>query len=100
MQNTPKHTCVYCGKTDCFECNYWLDQRNTPGGLVTKEYVHYRMGPEKSSIKGHGGQKFKITHLESMLVVYTTNLWHQGEIPVHLRNKFIPNATVEQENGH
>lgn len=104
-------TCKYCKKRDnlagwsnwqemvknqaCHDCNFWIEQLVAPANaFITKEYEHYRIGPEGApkDCRGHGGRAFKIRRFLDGFVVVCDNLWSQGTIPVHLRHKFTPNG--------
>jgi len=45
---------------------------------------HFIIGPEGEKYPGFGGQKFHIKFHDGREVI-TTNLWHQGKIPVSYR---------------
>lgn len=73
---------------------YWRLQCKDPRGLVICDWNHYRICPIENNsdqYKGYGGSKFKITYLDGS-VVYTTNLWSQGVIPVVYRHLYKNNA--------
>jgi hypothetical protein len=87
----------------CFGCAFWLVKtRDTwtkdPSTVRTEKYQHYHIGDEKADgpkdWRGHAGHPFRITFNDGR-VVETTNLWAQGEIPEHFRDRLPPNAKVE-----
>ena len=57
---------------------------------------HYLVAPEdEKGMRGFGGSKFHIRWIEGPFKgqeAITTNLWHQGEIPVFLRSQLPDNA--------
>ena len=111
--------CVECGEIDignwepktterlkrlgvCFGCDHWL--RLVPGASLEHTVIvggfHYRIGKESPSMhhasKGHGGALFSIRFLDGR-EVQTTNLWAQGEIPPHFRDRLSDNAVFERK---
>lgn len=84
----------------CFHCAYWLmqhelDESHTKAGLrrgVVIGGTHYTLGDGKSFFKGFAGRRWTIRFTDGETVT-TDDLWHQGEIPDHLRHLFPDNAT-------
>jgi hypothetical protein len=75
-----------------------MDQMDQPGGLVIGG-KHYRLGSEyegSGAFKGHGGARFVIETADGTRVV-TTNLWYQGEVPEHFRDRLPDNARFVEE---
>lgn len=78
----------------CFHCNFWQDlaERNHERH-VRVDGKHYTIGDKnagKSEFRGFGGRAFKIRFFDERGEVETTNLWHQGDIPIHFQ-KVMPN---------
>lgn len=104
-KNTTWHTQGLCGSCSlavtrlaadgrCFLCGYWLEQIDVePETRVVVDGVHYRLGNERSQsrFRGYGGREFVIRFHDGREVT-TTNLWHQGTIPEHLRDRLPDNA--------
>ena len=81
----------------CFSCNFWCNRclgTRSPRS-VRVDGRHYWIGNVCSGDKksqGFGGRRFVIRFIEGRKVT-TTNLWHQGEIPEHFRERLPDNAT-------
>ena len=78
----------------CFTCNHWQDRITHYGpASVIIDGEHYMIGSEDDDYpsRGHGGQRFRIKFNDGREVV-TTNLWHQGKIPEHYRDRLPDNA--------
>jgi hypothetical protein len=84
----------------CFNCDFWQEkvmwrEQKDPNSFVVNG-VHYRVQPDVSYTGlgvGHGGAKFIIKPLdESRAEIVTHNLWCQGDIPAHFRDKLTDNA--------
>lgn len=75
----------------CHGCNHWRDQMKRSGGLVI-EGQHYRALPASGGSQGFGGREFSIRKLDTGEVIQTRNLWHQGIIPPHFRDRLPDNA--------
>ena len=79
----------------CVTCNFWLDILPIKDKLyiVRVEGVHYTMGSENKtvSIRGFGGRKWVIKFNDGREVI-STNLWDQGRIPEHFRERLPDNA--------
>lgn len=78
----------------CFDCDFWLTLK--PGGIVIAGR-HYQIGPEPAPNASHAflgmaGREFRIKFLADGREVVTHNLWHQGAVPLHLRDRFPDNA--------
>jgi len=43
-------------------------------------------------MKGYGGRKFIIEFFDERPTITTHNLWHQGEIPPHFRDRLQDEA--------
>ena len=112
-----KKTCKLCGKPSepehydldrireimeeqhvCFKCAFWLWQhecdQNDPkreGRFAVIGGRHYVLGDGKGYFKGFGGAEHIIRFNDGHEVA-CSDLWHQGEIPAHLRHLFPDNA--------
>lgn len=76
----------------CYECYFWTDLfKHSPNNVVIDGKCYHIDPNEKAKHKGFGGRKFKIRFLDGTLVE-TTNLWLNGEIPEHFRERFPNNA--------
>lgn len=80
----------------CFHCYFWLGyyiRRNDPK-IARISGNHYMIEPEnkgKYGFRGFGGHKFVIEFFDGRTIT-TTNLWHQGTIPEHFRERLPDNA--------
>ena len=110
MTNTV--VCVECGETKsvhsgdikrlvaeqlCFTCNFWREKvamRDNPN-VARIEGKHYMIEDEHSNSRGFGGDRFVIFFADGRRVE-THNLWFQGDIPAHFRNRLPDNATFER----
>lgn len=80
----------------CFSCNFWdnLITEVPDNQRIVIEGHHYIPLPEEDGptrFKGYGGRTF-IIHKENGETITTSNLWHQGKIPEHYRNRLPNNA--------
>ena len=109
-------TCVECGKIAfpyqtsgemqrrmiderlCFNCCFWTEwmcRQNEPETARINGW-HYRIGKEMpptypSHLLGSAGRRFAIVFPDGRVVV-THNLWCQGQIPEHFRERLPDNA--------
>lgn len=85
---------VMLEKNLCFDCWFWAEHIK-PGGIVIAGH-HYELGPEQPKqlprMRGMGGRLFRIRMLADGRIVETTNLWSQGEVPAHFRQRYPDNA--------
>ena len=88
----------------CFNCNCFYRLLGMNGLVILRPDVsggrhHYMIGGEggPAKWKGFGGQKW-IIQLADGKIIETTNLWHQGEIPVHFYDRFPINAKIITED--
>lgn len=81
----------------CNSCHRWGELCNRDRLLkdcVRINGKHYIVGPEddtRRQWRGYGGSKFRIRKFDGGEIV-TTNLWHQGDIPDHFRERLPDNA--------
>jgi hypothetical protein len=81
----------------CFSCNFWCIRCLGVESLksVRVNGLHYWIGNTcggDKKFRGFGGRRFVIRFMGGREVT-TTNLWHQGEIPEHFRERLPDNAT-------
>lgn len=76
----------------CFNCNFWTDYMGRTD-TIRIDGMHYVIAPDTTSgMKGYGGHEFKIKRFDTEGVIVTHNLWHQGDIPAHFRDRLPDNA--------
>ena len=113
----PEFTCSICGvkaratymepdrsrmieNKMCFKCDFWqaylkMRERNNPNAVVV-DGVHYYIERGNTFDKGFGGAEVRIKFHDSREVT-TTNLWYQGAIPDHFRDRLTDNAVFLQK---
>ncbi len=83
----------------CLTCQAWAENvasRDEPE-MVRAEGRHHIIGPEAEPrlpgglMRGCGGARFRIRFFDGR-EVETTNLWNQGAIPEHFRERLPDNA--------
>ena len=87
----------------CFTCWFWrekLQYADIPNS-VRVDNVHYYLYPdipkgEDLWFAGHGGRRFKIKFHDGREVT-THNLWCQGGIPAHFRDRLPNNAEFVED---
>jgi len=83
----------------CFQCAFWAEKVaiRDRADVVRAGGQHYMIGeatPDmKPRHKGYGGERFEVRFFDGR-VVETDNLWHQGTIPSHFRDRLPDNATL------
>lgn len=87
----------------CFECLHWTDLINVKNEsrVARIDGNHYMVESDKPKaepgfLKGFGGTRFEIKFHDGRQVV-THNLWHQGSIPQHFRERLPNNAEFVRE---
>jgi len=113
--NRTNVTCKECGKFEtnrywnntaerlrkenlCFDCDFWTekvewtkDPQQSVRCVRTKG-VHYFISQESDNgMKGFGGSLFHV-HFNDGRVTETRNLWCQGDIPEHFKERLPDNA--------
>lgn len=73
----------------CFNCRFWTEKLTLKGIRVDNE--HYMHSDDSGAFKGHGGHLFTI-QMDSGEILMSSNLWYQGVIPEHFRDKLPDNA--------
>jgi hypothetical protein len=89
----------------CMSCLHWIgyvETRDNPTHLVVGG-LHYVIEPDRDTTKGygtlgHGGARFDIRFFDGREVT-TKNLWAQGEVPAHFRDRLVDTAAFVQR-GH
>ncbi len=80
-------------KTICANCDFWLSYRlevvqDPYLHIMDENYVQFDIGEVLSDsytgFRGFGGSTFYIT-LPNGKKIQTSNLWHKGTLPEHLR---------------
>lgn len=92
--------CVHCGYVEagdgaaihvCFTCGFWLNQvLNDRDRAFVISGIHYRAGKG-----GFGGHVFTVRRHTGE--TYTGELWSQGIIPEHMRDRLPDNAEFVSE---
>lgn len=107
------HTCAECGAREqgswfddiakklaerklCHGCDHWtsLAKIAARADVARIEGTHYMIDKENAdprAFRGFAGQRFKIKFADGR-EVETTNLWCQGSIPDHFRDRLPDNA--------
>jgi hypothetical protein len=80
----------------CFSCNFWRNHHASHLDASLRIDGHHYMdcgsveNPNQFGV-GHGGRRIKIRKFDGS-IIETNNLWHQGAIPSHWKNKLPDNA--------
>jgi protein-arginine kinase activator protein McsA len=93
----------------CFDCDHWnslyessLVVKPGDGQSIRCDNGHFMIGPENASresmFRGFGGAKF-IFVMDDGTRIESTNVWHQGKIPEHWRERLPNNAKRATEGG-
>lgn len=87
---------VLLEKNICFNCHFWLSKLGIKNNPRTARIngTHYYIEddkPRNSSFCGFGGAEFNIRFNDGRLVT-THNLWCQGDIPYHFKERLPDNA--------
>jgi hypothetical protein len=93
--------CVECDirvqgeQSTCSGCYFWLDHiKHTADRRIVVNGAHYLVG----RVGGFGGAKWVIEFIDPMREGFTTNqLWYQGTIPSHFRDRIPDNARFIKE---
>ena len=79
----------------CLICGHWVKRIEKGPDLNSVRFKgsHFEIVPDtgSSAFRGYGGARFVI-HFKDGRVVETHNLWHQGDIPQHFRDRLPDNA--------
>lgn len=80
----------------CYSCNFWHEKMLSPGRSLVVDGCRYGIGSEGKSDNAHrgfGGQEFLVKFFEGVpFDILTTNLWHNGEVPDHYRDRLPDTA--------
>lgn len=112
------HTCTECGSQYehadyggeegdimrkegvCFICAFWrrwVEMKGDPR-VVRANGRHYCLGPDELATparwKGFGGAGYTVRFHDGRVIV-AHDLWSQGEIPAHFRERLPDNARLE-----
>lgn len=110
----PWVTCVECGVQDqaaytsptkekmverslCFMCLFWTEKvESSKSNTFVYKGHHYTIGDEDTKgTRGNYGRRYMVAFFDGRHVL-TRNLWHQGAIPDHFRDR-LPNTAVMEE---
>jgi hypothetical protein len=85
----------------CGTCAFWTARQRTlatPRSLVAKGCM-YSIGNEdcKSSFRGFGGQAWLVRFNDGRLV-YTSNLWYNGQVPALFADRIKDTGTLQDVN--
>lgn len=120
MSDVTGLTCRYCGAHDplkwnektrtklleqdaCHSCGFWLDHARLDQidvadkyrHVVTADWGHYLISGDTGPFRGFGGHKFYVDWRDpERSTTIVTNLWSQGTIPEHMRDRFVVNADL------
>lgn len=78
----------------CPDCDFWIEKwrMRDDSNVVRVDGQHYIIGAGNAIGIGHGGDTFVIKFNDGREMT-TTNLWHQGEIPLFWCQLLPDNAT-------
>jgi len=89
----------------CFSCHFWRKRvAEFSDATAIVDGQHYRIAPDRpranGGFLGFGGSRFEIAFTDGRRVV-TRNLWTQGTVPPHFRERLPDNARfVREEERH
>lgn len=78
----------------CFDCSFWLDYVATVDDsthVIVNGYHHVACNELTGGMRGFGGRRFAIRFNDGRELV-STNLWEQGQVPEHFRDRLPDNA--------
>lgn len=81
----------------CHNCSFWMARLKESGpNVVVANNIRYSIGREpgsgeNKSFLGFGGAKHEIEFKDGRVVI-SHNLWYNGEVPVHFRDRIPNNA--------
>lgn len=82
----------------CFSCNFWIElseEKRPNAFILMPEWDHMMMVDfDTGPFKGFGGAEW-VLKFEDGTIKRHNNIWHQGEVPEHMRERFarVPKAT-------
>ena len=84
-------------KEICFYCDFWetIEESLSSPQRVIIDGKSYWINPDvdrNTSFAGFGGAEFKIQKFDSEDIIVTHNLWHQGTVPDHFKERIKNNA--------
>ena len=84
----------------CYNCNFWeiwVERKDHPdyeSHIARINGEQYLLGPEDTFARPRGmGGVHKVILFKDGRTVESTNVWHNGMIPLHFRNRLPDNAT-------
>ena len=89
----------------CHGCDFWqgkvdlrTDAQEASRLVRTPDHEHFHIGPSASNAsRGFGGRAFIVEFFDGRKVE-TNNLWSQGTIPAHFRERLPPNANLRSKS--
>jgi hypothetical protein len=89
----------------CIGCDFWqgkvdlmTDAQEASRLVRTPDHEHFHIGPSASNAsRGFGGRAFIVEFFDGRKVE-TNNLWSQGTIPAHFRERLPPNANLRSKS--
>lgn len=79
----------------CFSCDFWMEKvRWAEAGdpkAVRIDGQHFYMSDPTGGMRGYGGREFVFEFFDGRVVSWK-NVWHQGVIPEHFRDRLPDNA--------
>lgn len=83
----------------CFSCDHWRERIKGGTHVVVIDGYRYSISPDlpprSRDCAGHGGARFVIRFHDGREVV-THNLWANGRVPDHFRDRIVDNAVFVQ----
>ena len=79
----------------CFSCLHWnkiLDDLSNPNRFIIGGNAYCHVEQKEGYFQGHGGRTFRIKRYDTNEVFVSNNLWCQGQIPIHLKDRIKNNA--------
>lgn len=81
----------------CFRCDFWNDKLariDNPRVFIIDGKAYFREDDMDGNNRfvGHGGRQFSIKRLDTGEIIQTKNLWCNGDVPKHFREKMKDNA--------
>lgn len=92
----PKVIPVMCGSKDCFSEYFWNEIIDNKQDYLIINHRSYTIGKD-TFVKGFGGAKHAIKKFDSGEIIYTDNLWTNGDVPEKFWDKLPDNAEFIKE---
>lgn len=93
------HKSEMISRNICLRCNIWTNKLNTlpdPNCFVVNGGV-YNVKPNidgPGGFKGFGGREFRF--IKNSVLTISHNVWFNGQVPVHFKDRIKDNATFEK----